>query len=76
MPPKKQIQIVHKINSLAEYEMKISAENEKVAVIDYHLDWCGPCEVIEPNFRAMYFLIDDAANRIEFLTVSNHLFMS
>ena len=39
-------------------------------VIDYHLDWCGPCEVIEPNFRSIYFLMDNAANKIEFLTVS------
>ena len=69
---------MHKINSLEEYEQKISSENPKVAgklsarilletmgdnvcegnmanliiiVIDYHLEWCGPCEVIEPNFR-------------------------
>ena len=40
-------------------------------VIDYHLDWCGPCEVIEPNYRAMFFAIEEADKRIEFLTVSN-----
>jgi len=53
--------------------MKTSPENEKVSVIDYHLDWCGPCEVVEPNYRAMYFSIEEADKRIEFLTIAASL---
>ena len=41
-------------------------------VIDYHLDWCGPCDAIEPNYRAMFFAIEEADKRIEFLTVCTH----
>ena len=41
-----------------------------IIVIDYHLEWCGPCQVIEPNYRGMYFNIEEAPSRIEFLTVS------
>ena len=42
-------------------------------MIDYHLDWCGPCDAIEPNYRGMYFAIEEAEKRIEFLTVSKML---
>ena len=71
MGAKKQIQVVFKIKDQEHWEKTISSENDKVSVIDCHLDWCGPCEVIEPNFRQMYFLIENAANRLEFLTVSD-----
>ena len=57
MGPKKLVQVIHKINTLEEYEFKTSEANERVSVIDYHLSWCGPCIVIEPNFRNMYMNI-------------------
>ena len=68
MGAKKQIDIVHKIKSPEEYEEKISPENPKVVVIDYHMNWCGPCVVIEPNFRSIFFQVEEAAKRLEFLT--------
>ena len=70
MGAKKQIEIVKRINSLEEYEQKTSADYGKVVVIDYHLDWCGPCQVIEPNFRGIYFQVEEAAKRLEFVTAS------
>ena len=44
-----------------------------MSIIDHHLSWCGPCNVIEPNFRLMYFNIEDASLRLEFLTASEEV---
>ena len=30
--------------------------------------WCGPCDVMENNYRALFFSIPEAASRIEFFT--------
>ena len=47
MPPKKQIEIVRKLNNEKEYYDTISDQNPKVVVLDLHLDWCGPCKAVE-----------------------------
>ena len=39
-------------------------------VIDLHLAWCGPCDVMENNYRSLFFNIVDAAERISFFTAS------
>ena len=35
-----------------------------------HLDWCGPCEIMENNYRGLYFSLVNAVERIEFYTIS------
>ena len=69
MGAKKQIDIIRKLLNEQEYHDAISSSNPKVVVLDLHLDWCGPCQVIEPNFRTIYFAIDNCAERLEFLTI-------
>ena len=32
--------------------------------MDYYLEWCGPCKVMEPNYRQMYFSFDSPDDRI------------
>ena len=39
-------------------------------MIDCHLNWCGPCDVMENNYRGLFFNLVDATNRIEFWTAS------
>ena len=68
MGGKKQEEIVHRIQTMEHFEEIIAEGNNKVSVIDLHLEWCGPCMVIEPNFRALYFQIDNAPERVEFWT--------
>ena len=38
-----------------------------------HLDWCGPCDVMENNYRSLYFALVNAAERIEFWTASQDI---
>ena len=59
MPPKKQIEIVRKLNNEKEYYDAISDQNQKVVVLDLHLDWCGPCKAVDQNFRMLTLLIDN-----------------
>ena len=47
MPPKAQKPILFKIESVEDFQSKISVENKKLAVIDLHLAWCGFCGVME-----------------------------
>ena len=42
-------------------------------MVDIHLGWCGPCEVMENNYRSLFFSITDAINRVEFYTASQEL---
>ena len=65
---KEVVEIVHRVQSKDHFDEITAESNNKVSVIDLHLDWCGPCSVIESNFRQMYFMIDDAPNRLEFWT--------
>ena len=74
MGGKKALQVVFSIDTPEEFEQKTSAENDKVAVIDFHLDWCGPCTQLEPSFRLMYFNIEDAKDRVEFLTAGETVY--
>ena len=41
----------------------------KCVVVDLHLSWCGPCEVMKPNFRTMFFGIDEVEKRLEIYTM-------
>ena len=64
---------MHTITTEEKWMEVTDESNQKVSVIDLHLEWCGPCNVIEPNFRSMYFNIDNAANRVEFWTAQEDI---
>ena len=79
MPPKAQKEIVAAINSPEHFLELISPENKKLAgtvpshmtslVIDIHLNWCGPCVVMNQNYRTIWFNYEEADKRLEFYTV-------
>ena len=66
MGPKKRT-IFHDVIKDAEHFHEIIAEDYgKMAIIDCHLNWCGPCVAMESNYPALFFLIDDPDSRISF----------
>ena len=38
----------------------------RIAIIDCHLDWCGPCVPMVPNYQTLINTYDDADNRFAF----------
>ena len=70
MPPKAQKQIVFKVDSPEHYDEITDPASGKLMVIDLHQAWCGPCGIMEQNYRAMYFNIENAENRIGFWNCS------
>ena len=38
-----------------------------------HLAWCGPCDVMEQNYRSIYFNLPEADKRIEFWTACEEI---
>ena len=47
-----------------------SAENPRLNVIDVHLNWCGPCNIIEQNYRGLFFAYENADQRLAFWNCS------
>ena len=43
-----------------------SANGGPIAVVDCHLDWCGPCQPMVPNYQTLFFSYEDPENRIGF----------
>ena len=37
-----------------------------IAIIDCHLDWCGPCHPMTPNYQTLWFSYDEPATRLSF----------
>ena len=68
MPPKQQKEIVYPITSEEQYLQIASAENKKLAIVDLHANWCGPCQVMFSNYRAIFFNYENAEARLEFWT--------
>ncbi len=83
MPPKAQKEIVYPILSEEQFYSIVNQENKKlhgtlmlvkcVLVVDLHLSWCGPCIVMNSNYRSLFFGFEEAEKRLEFWTVSINL---
>ena len=71
MPPKAQKETIFVVRDEDHFRSLVSEENKKLVIIDVHLDWCGPCKVIQPNFRTLFFSISEAEKRIEFFTMND-----
>lgn len=68
MPPKAQKQILFPVTSPEQFMEITAPENPRLVIIDCHLAWCGPCGIMEQNYRAMYFNFENADQRIAFYT--------
>ena len=66
MGPKKRTIFHEVIKDEAQFNEVISEEFGKMAVIDCHLSWCGPCIAMEGNYPPLFFSIDDPDSRISF----------
>ena len=47
-------------------EIVEKSQGGPIAVIDCHLDWCGPCYPMVPNYATLFFSYEDPDNRIGF----------
>ena len=47
---------------------KISEENKKLICIDMHLSWCGRCDNMEVNYRALHLRHDEDFLGLEFFS--------
>ena len=57
------------IKSQEQYEEIVSVSEPaggRIAIIDCHLDWCGPCLPMIPNYQTLVNTYDDADNRFAF----------
>ena len=72
MPPKVHKEILSEITSVEQFNEIIDPENKKLVVIDCYLGWCGPCVVMQPNYRTIYYNYEEAEKRIEFYTCDSH----
>ena len=69
MPPKKK-KFHETIKDQEHFRKVVSGENGLLTVIDCHLEWCGPCKVIEPNYQNIWFSIDNPESRLAFWQAS------
>mmetsp|Transcript_17579 Transcript_17579/g.29678 ORF Transcript_17579/g.29678 Transcript_17579/m.29678 type:complete len:87 (-) Transcript_17579:243-503(-) len=56
------------INSAEHFQEIISNEEGPLVIIDAHLDWCGPCTPMEPNYPSIWFSYEEPEKRLSFWT--------
>ena len=70
MPPKKLRDVLFTIESKDHFVEKISEENKKLICIDLHLGWCGRCDNMVQNYRALHLRHDEDFLGLEFFSAS------
>ena len=73
MPPKAQKEIVFKLEDQEKLLEVTAPDYPKLVLIDFYLEWCGPCEVMMPNYRTLYFGYDTPDQRMEIYQVNKEL---
>ena len=63
-----QPEIVNAIETVEDFDRVRAKDYPKCVVIDVHLTWCGPCEVMKPQFRTMFFEYENPEDRLELYT--------
>ena len=73
MPPKKKI-FHNPITSQKHFDEATQwnvADADKMGplvCVDVHLDWCGPCEPMVPNYQSLWFEYENPESRLSFWT--------
>ena len=57
------------IQTPEQFEAIISEDEKRMAIIDVHLDWCGPCICMTENWQTIWFGMDEPETRISFWQV-------
>ena len=58
MPPKRTV-FHDTITDVDHFDQVIHEKEGRVNIIDCHLEWCGPCKCMEPNYQGLWFSIAD-----------------
>ena len=73
MPPKKKIfhnpitSLKH-FTELTQWDVEEPNINGPLVIIDVHLDWCGSCEAMVPNYQSLWFEYENPESRLSFWT--------
>ena len=59
MGGKKRTKFHETISTPEQFEAVFSEEEKRMAIVDVHLDWCGPCVCMVPNYAAIWFQLED-----------------
>lgn len=65
MPPKKQQEVQITVKNPAHFEELL--QSKKLSVVDVHLTWCGPCELLSAIYRSIAMKIEEWDIRLQFL---------
>ena len=57
------------IQSEAQFYSHVNETNKKVTIVDVYTHWCGPCTLMQTNFKNIALRIDDWQEKVEFIVV-------
>ena len=67
MPPRVQKEYLVQVRDEDHLALLMNAHRQKLLVVDVYLDWCGPCSLLAPTYKAIAMKIDEWDQRIQFL---------
>ena len=75
MPPKKKIfhfpiESEKHWDEVTEWNSENPDKGGRLVIVDAHLDWCGPCEPMVPNYQSLWFEYENPEQRMSFWTCS------
>ena len=79
MPPKKQkifhfpIESTKHFTEITQWDVEEPDKLGPLRIIDLHLDWCGSCEPMVPNYQSLWFEYENPESRLSFWTCPESL---
>lgn len=67
MPPKSQRDYYITLVDSSHFAALVHPEGKKLSVVDVHLPWCGPCNLMCGTYRSIALRIDEWEHRLQFL---------